>query len=174
MPPEILPNLISELPEVMFIQTVLCPNCGKEARVNIPAKPSSGVHHIDTPCPCGSKIRAKRDHNGSYLIEKAPCCYVVTASFGRESKELSKVERRCRSFFQKSARWKRAYEYYEAVGPYVAEWAKSSWLRSQVARWFVAYPIVWAVGKTRLVSGLASLYLFLLFVAASSVYRVRA
>lgn len=76
MQPEPLPNKFNQLPEVMFIQLILCPACGKETKVNVPAKPSDGASVIDTPCQeCRRIVRGQRNKDGSYRIYLVPTCF---------------------------------------------------------------------------------------------------
>ena len=168
------PSKLSDLPEVMFIQIILCPSCGKETRVNVPAMPSDSSSSMDTKCNCGSNLRASRLRDGSYTINTAPCCFVVTATFGERSVELTHVQRRCYRVFQNNSLYRAPYKLYQTIGPGIAVWAQSSPIRNLVARHFLANPIRWAVSRKRLVSWPATSYLLILYVIATIFCHVTA
>lgn len=70
------PHKLSDLPEVMFIQVIMCPECAKEIKVNVPAKPTSDSSYMDTPCQeCQKKIRSERKKDGSYRIYSISSCF---------------------------------------------------------------------------------------------------
>jgi len=161
-PFERMPDKLAELPEVMFIQILLCPHCGKETPINIPAKPSSGWLIADSRCQvCGKAVRFRRTKDGSYGQKT---CALVTAAFGAMSPELGRVERSCRRVFQSGPLLRHGWEVYQHLAPGVARWSRSRPLAAWALKALLARPIVGATSRNRLVAMLCRLYLALVAV----------
>lgn len=159
---EKMPDKLEDLPDVLFIQVVVCPSCAKETAVNIPAKPPKGkpAAVTDTPCVhCKQKARASRDADGYYAISAAPCCYVVTATYGEDSRELRRVRAACRNVFQSRGLLGRGWEIYQSVGPHLARWCETHAAVALIVKPLLATPIVGAVSKNRLWATLCRTYL---------------
>lgn len=91
-----------------------------------------------------------------------PNCFLVTANFGRRSKELVQVKRRCRYVFLWNPFLTPSWLAYRFYGPLIARQSNERpWLKA-LSKSFVATPIVRATEKNILVSVPNLIYLMLL------------
>lgn len=110
----------------------------------------------------GERIIITRDKQGRVTEIQKVNCWVVTATFGKSSRELVQVRRGCRNRFVYNPLMLPGWCVYKFYGPILAQWAISDPKAADFCKRFLADPIVAATGKQKVRACLAISYLFVL------------
>lgn len=116
----------------------------------------------ESPCPsCKKKVDNTSIILGEY--DSAPsACFVVTATYGKHSRQAVLVHARCRQRFLLNPLLILGWCLYKYYGPILAQWSQSSRIGFAVCKVLIADVIVSAAGTNLFVCGLCMLYLTLL------------
>jgi hypothetical protein len=98
---------------------------------------------------CGTKVHG-------------PSCFIVTATFGENSREAIHVKRRCRRTFVLNPFMILGWGVYQYYGPILARWSRSGDIAFVLCKSLLGKPIVYATGNNRLRSWACILYLAVL------------
>lgn len=140
-----------------------CQYCGRGLfdGTGVTKNPSYGFVHFHTACFPDAVAK------GYYKEETGKAsCYLVTATFGRRSRELIVVHRRCRYVFLLNPLLIIGWCLYRFYGPLLARWAQASSLGHAVCKKWIAVPIVAAAGRNPVAAAAAIAYLALLSMVA--------
>jgi hypothetical protein len=145
-----------------------CPKCGHQLLAHkcgycgrglfdgtgVTKSSSSGFSYFHTACFPDAVTK------GYYKEEtKKTSCYLVTATFGRRSRELILVHRRCRYVFLLNPLLTIGWCLYRFYGPLLARWAQASSVGYAVCKKAIAVPIVAASGRNPVAAVAAMAYL---------------
>ncbi len=89
-------------------------------------------------------------------------CFVVTATYGMNSRQSRQVHARCRRTFVWNPLLAIGWCLYKYYGPLLAAWSRSSRTGYSTCKRLLADPIIFATGKPSVVSVLSVLYLSVL------------
>ena len=132
---------------------LFCPRCKRNVVVETKSKFVGLVRG-------GTKDVKKCVHCGKILY--GPKCYVVTATYGENSRQAALVHARCRRRFLLNPPLTMGWCVYRYYGPILARWSQASQIGFRLCKVLLADPIVCATGRSHLVSAFCMLYLTML------------
>ncbi len=126
---------------------------GLELEAKLERDPNACFHE-QARCPnCKTNLEPKHE------VVKSTGCYVVTATYGKNSREAALVHAKCRRTFLLNPFLTTGWCLYKYYGPIFARWSRSNQTAFWLCKVLLANPIIKATGRNRFVALLCLVYL---------------